>query len=202
MKKIFTILSVTAALLLSACDDDSTSATSEGLQESSNSSSSSYISTSAPSSEKSPTENTAADKSWRDECLEVINKFRATQNLTPLTLADDSKQKCADQQSAADLASGKAHGHFGDCDEFAQNSAPNVSLSRYADEKAIAEHYLEMMWNEKKLIDSGERDPENDADYGYIGHYLNMSRTYYKSVACGFAKSSDGSTGWMNINFY
>ena len=47
-----------------------------------------------------------------------------------------------------------------------------------------------------------ERDPEKDADYSYIGHYLNMRSTKYTKVACGFATSSDGKTGWLNINFF
>ena len=59
-----------------------------------------------------------------------------------------------------------------------------------------------MMWDEKKLVESGERDPAKDSDYSYIGHYLNMRSTKYTKVACGFATSSDGKTGWLNINFF
>jgi hypothetical protein len=60
-----------------------------------------------------------------------------------------------------------------------------------------------MMWEEEKaLVTSGERDPDNGDDYPYIGHYLNMKNKSYSKVACGIALSSDGKKGWFNVNFY
>lgn len=177
-------IAVTGTLVSIACGDDSSSGISNEAAES--------------SSSNSPKDTT----SWRNYCLDVINNFRATENLKPLTLAPEAKQTCVDKQAAADLKSSKAHGHFGDCGEFAQNSGPNIDLSWKSTETEIVDYYLEMMWSEKKLVESGERDPKNDSDYPHIGHYLNMSNTRYDSVACGIARSADGEKGWFNVNFY
>lgn len=145
---------------------------------------------------------TSGTSEWREYCLDVINKYRASESKAALTLADESKQSCTDKQAANDLKDNKAHGHFSDCGESAQNSGPNISLSWIGSDSAIVDYYLEMMWDEKKLIESGKRDPNKSEDYSYIGHYLNMSNTKYSSVSCGLAKSSDGKTGWFNVNFY
>ncbi|MCQ2092985.1 MAG: CAP domain-containing protein [Fibrobacter sp.] len=171
--KMFSITAAVAvSLTFSACGDDSSSGASDEAT------------------------------SWRNYCLDVINKYRATENLKPLTLAPETKQTCADKEAAADLKSNKAHGHFGDCGEFAQNSGPNINLSWIKTEKEIVDTYLEMMWDEKKLVESGERNPSKSEDYSYIGHYLNMSSTKYTTVACGIAKNSDRTKGWFNVNFH
>lgn len=151
----------------------------------------------------SASDNAFINEGWRDDCLAKINEYRATENLKPLTLAAQEKQTCADKQSADDLASNKAHGHFGDCGEFAQNSGPNFNASWQKNATAVAEYYLKMMWEEEKaLVTSGERDPNKSEDYPYIGHYLNMKNTSYTKVACGITLSEDGKTGWFNVDFF
>lgn len=166
-------------------------------------SSESLTSNSSSSQASTPASSETAEASdWRGYCLDVINKYRASEGLTSLVLAPEAKQTCVEEQAAADLKANSAHGHFGDCGEFAQNSGPNISLSWMGTEEKIVDYYLEMMWNEKKLVESGQRDPNKSEDYSYIGHYLNMSSTKYSSVACGIAKSSDGKTGWFNVNFH
>ena len=154
------------------------------------------------SSESKPASSASESKDWRSQCLDIINEFRKTEDAKPLVLAEDAKQTCTDQQAANDLKDKAAHGHFGDCGEWAQNTGPNVNLAWKSDTVEIAKYYLQMMWDEKKLVESGERDPAKDEDYSYIGHYLNMRSTKYTKVACGFATSSDGKTGWLNINFF
>lgn len=138
---------------------------------------------------------------WREGCLDKINEYRATEGLKPLTLAPEAKQTCTDNQAAEDMAKNAAHGHFGDCGEFAQNSGPNFNTSWMKDAATVSDYYLEMMWDEKKLVESGERDPASSEDYPYIGHYLNMKGSYTQ-VACGIALSSDGKKGWFNVNFF
>ena len=148
------------------------------------------------------TTSSSGPANWREACLQIVNEYRATENLAPLALASGEKQLCADSQSGDDLASGQAHSHFGDCGESAQNTGPNVHMTfdrTYAD---YAQLYLKMMWeDEKALVTSGQRDPEKDEDYPYIGHYLNMKGNY-RTLACGFAVSSDGRTGWFNVDFF
>ena len=142
-------------------------------------------------------------ESWREDCLDKINEYRATENLKPLALADDEKQACTDNQAAADLLSNKAHGHFGDCGESAQNSGPNFSTSWQKSATEVSDNYLKMMWeDEKALVLSGARDPDKKEDYPYIGHYLNMKNTRYTKVACGMVLSADGKKGWFNVNFF
>ena len=143
-----------------------------------------------------------ATADWRDTCLAIVNEYRATEELAPLARATDERQLCADEQSGEDLASGQAHSHFGSCGEMAQNTGPNVRMASGKSYGEFARLYLRMMWeDEKALVTSGQRDPEKDEDYPYIGHYLNMKGNYV-SVACGFAVSSDGRTGWFNVDFF
>ena len=167
-------------------------------------SSSSEKSTSSSSSEKSSSsaEKTFFSATWREDCLAKINEYRATENLEPLTLAPEEKQTCTDQEAADDLAENKAHGHFGNCGEGAQNSGPNFSTSWRKTATEATDAFLKMMWeDEKALVVSGKRDPDKKEDYSYIGHYLNMKGNY-KTVACGIALTEDGKKGWLNINFF
>ena len=168
----------------------------------SKSSSSTVVVPASSSSAKSSSSAAEEAGDWRQTCLDVINEYRATENLGPLSLAPEEKQTCTDKQAADDLAAGKGHANFGDCDELAQNSGPNVGMRYYKTYDEIAKTYLKMMWeDEKALVTSGERDPDNNDDYPYIGHYLNMKGSY-KTVSCGIAVSDDGKTGWLNIDFY
>ena len=172
-------------------------------EKSSSSSSAKFKSSSSSAkSSSSSAEKSFFSKTWREDCLAKINEYRATENLDPLTLAPEEKQTCTDNQAADDLASNKAHGHFGDCGEGAQNSGPNFSTSWRKTATEATDAFLKMMWeDEKALVISGERDPDKKEDYSYIGHYLNMKGNY-KTVACGIALTEDGKKGWLNINFF
>ena len=169
---------------------------------SSSSSAKSKSSSSSAKSSSSSAEKSFFSKTWREDCLAKINEYRATENLDPLTLAPEEKQTCTDNQAADDLAENKAHGHFGNCGEGAQNSGPNFNTSWRKTATEATEAFLKMMWeDEKALVTSGERDPDKKEDYSYIGHYLNMKGNY-KTVACGIALTEDGKKGWLNINFF
>lgn len=148
-------------------------------------------------SSSSASDNAFINEGWREDCLAKINEYRATENLKPLTLASEEKQTCADKQSADDLKSNKAHGHFGDCGEFAQNSGPNFNGKFQKNATAVAEYYLKMMWEDEKA-----KAEKGETEYAQIGHYLNMKNTSYTKVACGIAISEDGKTGWFNVDFF
>lgn len=155
------------------------------------------------SSEKAPASSEAASADWRDYCLEVVNAKRATEDLPPLKRATAERESCVEEQAAADMKAGKGHANFGSCNESAQNTGPNVNTTWYGTPEKIVDTYVNMMWDdEKKLVTSGERDPNKDSDYSYIGHYLNMKNTRYTSLACGIAYSGDGTKAWFNMNFY
>ena len=150
------------------------------------------------SSEVSAKEDTGfINEGWREDCLAKINEYRATEDLKPLTLASEEKQTCADKQSADDLKTNEAHGHFGDCGEFAQNSGPNFSGSWQKNASAVAEYYLKMMWEDEKA-----KAEKGVTEYAQIGHYLNMKNTSYTKVACGITLSEDGKKGWFNVDFF
>ena len=143
------------------------------------------------------------DDGWRDECLKLANEYRASEGVAPLVLADDDVQYCTIQQAAADMEENKAHGHSRMCGIGAQNSGPNFSTSWKKNATETAKGFIKMMWeDEKALVTSGERDPNKDEDYQYIGHYLNMRNPDYKKLSCGIALSDDGKKGWFNMNFY
>ena len=166
------------------------------------SSSEKVAASSSSAKSSSSTENSFFSATWREDCLAKINEYRATENLEPLTLAPEEKQTCTDQEAADDLAENKAHGHFGNCGEGAQNSGPNFSTSWRKTATEATDAFLKMMWeDEKALVTSGKRDPDKKEDYSYIGHYLNMKGNY-KTVACGIALTEDGKKGWLNINFF
>lgn len=166
------------------------------------SSSEKVAASSSSAKSSSSTENSFFSATWREDCLAKINEYRATENLEPLTLAPEEKQTCTDQEAADDLAENKAHGHFGNCSEGAQNSGPNFSTSWRKTATEATDAFLKMMWeDEKALVVSGKRDPDKNEDYSYIGHYLNMKGNY-KTVACGIALTEDGKKGWLNINFF
>lgn len=156
------------------------------------------------SSEKAPASSAeVASGDWEDYCLEVMNAKRATEDLPPLSRATAEREKCATDQAAADMKANKGHANFGECDEFAQNSGPNINTKWYGTETKIVDTYVNMMWDdEKALVTSGKRDPNKSEDYPYIGHYLNMKNTAYKSLACGISFSEDGTEAWFNMNFY
>ena len=150
------------------------------------------------SSEASSKEDTGfINEGWREDCLAKINEYRATEDLKPLTLASEEKQTCADKQSADDLKTNEAHGHFGDCGEFAQNSGPNFSGNFQKNASAVAEYYLKMMWEDEKA-----KAEKGVTEYAQIGHYLNMKNTRYTKVACGITLSEDGKKGWFNVDFF
>ena len=183
-------------------DEEITDDGSSTEKSSSSSSAKSKSSSSSAKSSSSSAEKSFFSETWREDCLAKINEYRATENLDPLTLAPEEKQTCTDQEAADDLAENKAHGHFGNCGEGAQNSGPNFNTSWRKTATEATEAFLKMMWeDEKALVTSGKRDPDKKEDYSYIGHYLNMKGNY-KTVACGIALTEDGKKGWLNINFF
>jgi len=144
---------------------------------------------------KSSSSQVSTSEAWRDSCIEIINSYRESVNATRIVRNVD-KESCTDSEAADDLRENSAHGHFGNCGEFAQNSGPNITTAYYSDEFKIVKSYLDMMWKEKELADAG------DTIYTHIGHYLNMKNSRVKSVACGIAYSEDGKTAWFNVNFF
>ena len=143
------------------------------------------------------------DDGWRDECLRLANEYRATEGVAPLELADEDVQWCTVQQAKADAEVDKAHANSRMCGIGAQNTGPRFSTTWKKDASSAVQSFIKMMWeDEKALVTSGERDPNKDEDYTYIGHYLNMRNAAYTKLACGIYVYDDGKKAWFNMNFY
>jgi len=115
----------------------------------------------------------------RQDCLSVINQYRASIGRPALTLRA-SASSCLDGQAAADGASGRAHGAFGKCGESAQDECPGWG----GDPADSQPKCLAAMWRE---------GPGG-------GHYENMANAAYKEVSCGYAPGSGGQ--WMVQDFF
>jgi hypothetical protein len=117
------------------------------------------------------------------DCVDRINQFRWQCQCLPPLMRWNSAEGCTDQQSGDDQASGSAHGNFGACGEFAQNTCPN-----WGNEADVIGGCLQAMWDE------GPGQP-----FSEHGHYLNMSSSEFTRVACGFSAGPSGV--WSNQNF-
>lgn len=140
----------------------------------------------------------------RQQCVDRVNMYRATLNLPALARATD-QEACSDEGAKLDGDTKKAHGSAGKCKGLGgQNTCPGWGVGPRTGNATLADALnkcLEMMWNEGEPPVSRQ---ECQADYQNCflkhGHYLNMTDTRYKRVACGFYQMSDGKY-WMNQNF-
>jgi hypothetical protein len=121
-------------------------------------------------------------ESFRAECVDRINAFRASEGLPALSRWKDA-ESCSDGEARSDSETGKAHSAFGTCKEWAQDECPG-----WGSAQSTVDGCLQSMWDER-LNPNGEQ-----------GHYRNMSNAKYKSVACGFYKTPDGKV-WALQNF-
>ncbi len=126
----------------------------------------------------------------RQACVDRINAFRETMGLMPLERWTDN-ETCTDQQSEQDAISGQAHGAFGMCNEFGQNTCPG-----YASTDDVVTTCLQQMWDE------GPPPTQPCEGQCFIdhGHFLNMSSMRFTQVACGFYQMEDGRI-WSNHNY-
>jgi hypothetical protein len=123
-----------------------------------------------------------AYSTFRQQCINTVNQFRATLNLPALQRWTE-QESCVDGEAKGDSEKNQAHANFGKCQEMAQNECPG-----YSSLESINTTCLKQMWNE------GPGEP-----YSAHGHYINMTGNYTK-VACGFYKTSSGNI-WAIQNF-
>lgn len=116
----------------------------------------------------------------RDKCVALTNMYRARVG-APAVARDASGESCADRQSAADARQSTAHGNFGSCGEFAQNTCPNYPGANV--DEVMTRCFQQM-------FDEGPGG----------GHYDNMTRRKYTRVHCGFVDLGRGRF-WVNQNF-
>jgi len=122
-------------------------------------------------------------ESYRQRCVDEINRYRATEGKAPYTRWR-SAESCADGEARSDSESGIPHGAFPSCGEWAQNECPG-----WGSLEDTVTGCLAMMWAE------GPGEP-----FSEHGHYINMSSTSYSEVACGCYVTPGGSV-WAVQDF-
>jgi NAD-dependent dihydropyrimidine dehydrogenase PreA subunit len=137
----------------------------------------------------------------RQLCLDTINMYRKSVNLSPYTRWTKEEQ-CVDQEATEDGMMNMPHHSFSTahmCGGYGQNECPNYG----PDPIASLPGCLAQMWAEK---DSPACSGCGSCDFPFqgctscpfqmCGHYLNMKSTAFTTVACGF-----WSGGWYAQDF-
>jgi hypothetical protein len=117
-------------------------------------------------------------------CVAETNAYRASLGIAPVVQRAD-EQACADQDATGDAANGTVHGGSGHCGWGAQNECPDWPGTP----DRIVSSCLASMFRE------GPGEP-----YAKHGHYINMTSTSYKGLACGFHEQ--GGHVWLIQDFF
>jgi hypothetical protein len=131
----------------------------------------------------------------RQDCVDRINQFRTQCACLPPLARWSEAESCADMMAEHDSMTGMAHSGFTGkvCSPggSAQNECP-----RYRSESSVVSTCLQQMWNEGPPPTA----TCNGDCFQMYGHFINMTNTKYKKVACGFSETSAGSL-WAVQNF-
>jgi hypothetical protein len=131
----------------------------------------------------------------KQDCVDRINQFRTQCACLPPLARWNDGEACADMMAEHDSMTMKAHSGFsgGVCTPGgnAQNECPN-----YRSETQVIGTCFQQMWNEGPPPTATCKD----ACFQMYGHFINMTSTRYKKVACGFHTTSAGSL-WAVQNF-
>jgi hypothetical protein len=143
-------------------------------------------------------------ESLRQLCVDEVNMYRAMLSLPPLARLAD-QEACSDEGAKLDGDTGKAHGSAGKCKGLGgQNTCPGWGVGPRTGNATVADalkRCLKQMWDEAEPpVSRMECQADYEGCFLKHGHYLNMSDTRYKKIACGFYQMSNGKY-WMNQNF-
>jgi len=122
-----------------------------------------------------------------EDCVTRINQLRWKCQCLPALARWKGGEKCANKQAKYDSRRGN-HAGFNDNICKPKGSAQNECPS-WPSTSGVVGQCLQAMWDEGP----GKR-------FSKHGHYINMSNPKYERVACGFAKTPDGSV-WSVQNF-
>ena len=104
-------------------------------------------------------------------------------------------ESCADQHAQYDSEKNMAHAGFRDKICTAGGSAQN-ECPGYSSNTQVISLCLQQMWSEGPP----PQTPCEDECFQTYGHFINMTNTSYKKVACGFYTTSAGKV-WSAQNF-
>lgn len=142
--------------------------------------------------------------SLRQVCVDTINEHRATLGLAPLLRATQAQERCSDQGAKKDGDSKMAHSSAGSCSGLgAQNTCPSWGFgpgTGNATLEAALKRCLQQMWDEGAPPVPVKTCIADDSCFPKYGHWINMSSTTSRVVACGFYDMGK-STYWMNQDF-
>ena len=129
------------------------------------------------------------------DCVNRINQFRTQCACLGALERWTAGESCADKMAQHDSTSTTPHAGFTTkiCTPggLAQNECP-----RFPSEASVMSGCLQQMWSEGP---PPKMPCEGDCFQTY-GHYINMTDTQYKRVACGFFKTPSGAY-WSVQNF-
>jgi hypothetical protein len=130
----------------------------------------------------------------RQDCVDRINQFRTQCACLPALARWTDGEACADMMAMYDSAGTTAHAGFiakicsgGN----AQNECPG-----WPSEAQVVSGCLQQMWNEGPP----NMTPCSGTCFQTYGHFINMTNTRNKKVACGFFKTTAGKL-WSVQNF-
>ncbi|OIP45434.1 MAG: hypothetical protein AUK31_08405 [Fibrobacteres bacterium CG2_30_45_31] len=187
MKKIQLLTKMLFISIFIACSDSSSlSANTDPQSSETLSASSSSIFSEAPTS--SSTTSTDLLETLRLECMNFNNDRRAELSVSALGRWTRG-EACADSEALADQSGAGAHGSFGSCGEYAQNTCPG-----WPTDSSIASHVQVLRSCMQSMWDEGPGEP-----YSAHGHYINMSNADYSELACGFSEVNGNL--WVNMNY-
>jgi hypothetical protein len=129
------------------------------------------------------------------DCVTRVNQFRACVCMGPLS-RNTAAEACANQQAQHDSETGVAHSGFTDNICSPRGSAQNECPGYRSVAQTINTCVLSM-------FDEGPPPTSTctGACYQSYGHFINMTNTRYKSVACGFYTTPGGQV-WQVQNYF
>lgn len=112
-----------------------------------------------------------------DACLAHVNAIRKKHGVPPYKLLDAKHQKCTAAEAKADAKSGKAHGSFPKCGEYAQGVAGGSCI------KAVDAFMSE--WPCKNCHASGVISKDyHSISYGQSGNHVTVNYYYCPESPC------------------
>jgi hypothetical protein len=122
----------------------------------------------------------------RQQCMQIINMYRATLSPPSPPLTEDTMDEpCVDTQAHADYTAMTPHSAFGNCYEGAQNECPGWP----GPPSSIMTNCLQQMW------------AEGPPPQGQVNHWYNMQNPQATRLACGFYQDPQG-TWWATQDFW
>jgi hypothetical protein len=128
------------------------------------------------------------------DCVDRINQFRTQCACLPALARWTDGEACADMMAEYD--SGGTTAHAGFMANICKGGSAQNECPGWGSEAQVVSGCLQQMWNEGP-------PPSSDCTgscFQKYGHFINMTNTRMKKVACGFYKTEQGKL-WSVQNF-